>query len=144
MLTINQTVNKFTVYYGCPSSLSWVVRSLEHDFAPMSNRIRTFHGNAVASEYNFWDLSTLEYDSTSLLRNVGVRQPSDVGSKRIESSTTTLLKLVSGNKTPPVSTLRYMSQIQALTTSLKVIKMPLCSSLEKLSDCICVPAEICT
>ena len=59
----------------------------------MGNRIRTFHGNAVPSEKNFWDLSTLEHDSTILLRNVGVRQPSDATSKRIESSATPLLKL---------------------------------------------------
>jgi hypothetical protein len=80
----------------------------------MSNRIRTYHGKAVASEYNFWDLSTLEHDSTSLQRNVGVRQPSYVGSKRIKSSATPLLKLVSGHKTPPLSILRHMSPIQAL------------------------------
>jgi hypothetical protein len=80
----------------------------------MSNRIRTFHGNAVPSETNLWDLSTLEHDSTTLLRNVGVRQPSDVAFKRIESSATPLLKLVSGQKTPPVPILRHMSPIHVL------------------------------
>jgi hypothetical protein len=49
--------------------------------------------DAVPSENNFWDLSTLEYDSIILLRNVGARQPSDVASKRIESSATSVLKL---------------------------------------------------
>lgn len=73
--------------------MSRVPRSLGHDTAPMCNRIRTFLGNAVPSGKNFWDISTLEHDSTILLRNISVRQPSDVASKRTESSVTTLLKL---------------------------------------------------
>jgi len=64
----NQSVNKFTAYYGCPSSLSRVLRSLGHDSAPMGNRIRTFHGNAVPSVKDFWDVSTQHHSPSKRQR----------------------------------------------------------------------------
>ena len=68
------------------------IPAVGHDSAPMGNRIRTFHENAMPSESSIGDLSTLEHHSIILLLNVGIRKSSDVASKLTDSSATPLLK----------------------------------------------------
>lgn len=131
MPTINQTVNKFTAYYGCPSSLS----SLGHDSAPMGNRIRALHGKAVPSEKDFWDISTQHYPPskrrclTTQWRSVQTNWILCYTAVKIQNS-------LSGHTIPLVPILGHISSIHVLINYLTVTKMPLRTS-KMVSDCVC-------